>query len=99
MNKEIKLPDLGEGIDGAEVSEVKVSIGDKLQPQDTILVLESDKASMEIPAEVIGVVAKVAVKVGDQIKPGQLLINVDVENKIQQTKEKETRSSNKKEGS
>ena len=99
MNKEIKLPDLGEGIDGAEVSEVKVSIGDKLQPQDTILVLESDKASMEIPAEVIGVVTKVAVKVGDQVKSGQLLVSVDVENKIQQTKEKETRSSNKKEGS
>tara|TARA_A100001037_G_scaffold244002_1_gene224806 strand:- start:9217 stop:10470 length:1254 start_codon:yes stop_codon:yes gene_type:complete len=97
LNKEIKLPDLGEGIDGAEVSEVKVSIGDKLQPQDTILVLESDKASMEIPAEVIGVVTKVAVKVGDQVKSGQLLVSVDVENKIQQTKEKETRSSNKKE--
>jgi len=99
LNKEIKLPDLGEGIDGAEVSEVKVSIGDKLQPQDTILVLESDKASMEIPAEVIGVVTKVAVKVGDQVKSGQLLVSVDVENKIQQTKEKETRSSNKKESS
>jgi len=99
LNKEIKLTDLGEGIDGAEVSEVKVSIGDKVQPQDTILVLESDKASMEIPAEVIGVVTKVAVKVGDQVKSGQLLVSVDVENKIQQTKEKETRSSNKKEGS
>ena len=47
MNKKIKLPDLGEGIEGAEVSEVKVSIGDKLKPEDTILVLESDKASME----------------------------------------------------
>ena len=99
MNKEIKLPDLGEGIDGAEVSEVKVSIGDKLQPQDTILVLESDKASMEIPAEVIGVVTKVAVKVGDQVKSGQLLVSVDVENKIEQTEEKVTKASNKKEGS
>ena len=37
MNKKIKLPDLGEGIEGAEVSEVKVSIGDKLKPEDTIL--------------------------------------------------------------
>ena len=54
---------------------------------------------MEIPAEVIGVVTKVAVKVGDQVKSGQLLVSVDVENKIQQTKEKETKSSNKKEGS
>ena len=94
MNKEIKLPDLGEGIDSAEVSEVKVSIGDKLKPQDTILVLESDKASMEIPAEVVGVVTKVAVQVGDQVKSGQLLLGVDVENKIEQ--EKETKPSNKK---
>lgn len=97
MNKEIKLPDLGEGIEGAEVSEVKVSIGDKLKPEDTILVLESDKASMEIPAEVIGVATKVAVKVGDHVQPGQLLVSVDVDNKIEQSEEKkETKSYNKK---
>ena len=97
MNKEIKLPDLGEGIEGAEVSEVKVSVGDKLKPEDTILVLESDKASMEIPAEVIGVATKVAVKVGDHVKPGQLLVSVDVDNKIEQSEEKkETKPYNKK---
>ena len=97
MNKKIKLPDLGEGIEGAEVSEVKVSIGDKLKPEDTILVLESDKASMEIPAEVIGVVTKVAVKVGDLVKPGQLLVSVDIDDKIKQADEKkETKSFNKK---
>ena len=97
MNKKIKLPDLGEGIEGAEVSEVKVSIGDELKPEDTILVLESDKASMEIPAEVIGVVTKVAVKVGDLVKPGQLLLSVDIDDKIEQADEKtKTKSSNKK---
>jgi len=97
LNKEIKLPDLGEGIEGAEVSEVKVSIGDKLKPEDTILVLESDKASMEIPAEVIGVATKVAVKVGDHVKSGQLLVSVDVDNKIEQSEEKkETKPYNKK---
>ena len=52
MIKEVLLPDLGEGIEGAEVSEVSVSIGAKVQEDDTILVLESDKASMEIPAEI-----------------------------------------------
>jgi len=97
LNKEIKLPDLGEGIEGAEVIEVKVSIGDKLKPEDTILVLESDKASMEIPAEVIGVATKVAVKVGDHVKSGQLLVSVDVDNKIEQSEEKkETKPYNKK---
>ena len=52
MIKEIKLPDLGEGIDSAEVSEIKVSKGDSIKSDDTIIVLESDKASMEIPSEV-----------------------------------------------
>jgi hypothetical protein len=49
--KELILPNLGEGIEGAEVSEISVSIGDKVSLDDTVLVLESDKASMEIPAE------------------------------------------------
>ena len=97
MNKEIKLPDLGEGIEAAEVSGVKVSIGDKLKPEDTIVVLESDKASMEIPAEVHGVVTKVAVKVGDLVQPGQLLVSADIDDKIEQADEKkETTPSNKK---
>ena len=51
MIKDLLLPDLGEGIEGAEVSEVSVSVGDKVSPDDIVLVLESDKASMEIPAE------------------------------------------------
>ena len=58
MVKEILLPDLGEGIDGADVSEVVVSVGDTVSKDDTLLVLESDKASMEIPAEDAGVIKK-----------------------------------------
>ena len=76
MIKEIKLPDLGEGIDSAEVSEIKVSKGDAIKSDDTIIVLESDKASMEIPSEVSGKVSKISVKVGDEIKTGQILIAV-----------------------
>jgi pyruvate/2-oxoglutarate dehydrogenase complex dihydrolipoamide acyltransferase (E2) component len=45
MIKEITLPDLGEGIDGAEVSEIPVSPGDTVSPDDTILVLESDRTA------------------------------------------------------
>ena len=67
MIKEIKLPDLGEGIDGAEVSEVKVSVGDVITADKTILVLESDKASMEIPSEVNGKVNSIFVEVGNEI--------------------------------
>ena len=78
MIKDIKLPDLGEGIEGAEISEVTVSPGDTVTAEDTILVLESDKASMEIPAEVNGTVIEIPVAVGDEVKTGQLLIKVEI---------------------
>ena len=94
MIKEIKLPDLGEGIDSAEVSEIKVSKGDSIKPDDTIIVLESDKASMEIPSEVSGKVSKVSIKVGDEIKTGHVIIAVELDNK---TKKVDTPKEIKKE--
>ena len=78
MIKEIILPDLGEGIEGAEVSEVSVASGDTVSPDDTILVLESDKASMEIPAEVRGIVKDILVAAGDELKTGHLLMKIEV---------------------
>ena len=78
MIKDIYLPDLGEGIEGAEISEVAVEPGDIVKEEDTILVLESDKASMEIPAEVNGTVIEILVAPGDEVKTGQLLIKVEI---------------------
>ena len=77
MIKEILLPDLGEGIDSAEVSEITVSQGDTVGIDDTILVLESEKASMEIPAETNGIVSEILVSAGDEVKTGQLLIKIE----------------------
>ena len=78
MIKDIYLPDLGEGIESAEISEVAVGSGDIVTTEDTILVLESDKASMEIPAEVNGTVIEILVAPGDEVKTGQLLIKVEI---------------------
>ena len=78
MIKEITLPDLGEGIDGAEVSEIPVSPGDTVSPDDTILVLESDKASMEIPSEVSGTISEILISSGDEVTTGQLLLKIEV---------------------
>ena len=78
MIKDIHLPDLGEGIESAEISEVAVGSGDIITTEDTILVLESDKASMEIPAEVNGTVIEIPVAAGDEVKTGQLLIKVEI---------------------
>ena len=78
MVKEVLLPDLGEGIDGADVSEVVVSVGDTVSKDDTLLVLESDKASMEIPAEEAGVIKEILVSPGDSLETGALLMRLEV---------------------
>ena len=88
MIKDILLPDLGEGIEGAEVSEVVVAPGDAVTAEDTILVLESDKASMEIPAEVNGTVTDVSVASGDEVKTGQLLIKIEISDSTETVEEK-----------
>jgi len=81
MIKEILLPDLGEGIDSAEVSEVLVSHGKTIKEDDIILVLESEKASMEIPAEIGGKVKRVLVVPGSTVTTGQGLITVETAGK------------------
>ena len=78
MLKEILLPDLGEGISSADVSEVLVSPGDSVSVDDIILVLESEKASMEIPSENKGIIKKVFVSAGDEVKTGEILIMMEV---------------------
>ena len=78
MIKEIILPDLGEGIEGADVSEITVSVGESVDPEDTIVVLESDKASMEIPAEVNGDISEILISVGDQVVTGQTLFKIKI---------------------
>jgi len=78
MLKEILLPDLGEGISSADVSEVLVSPGDSVSVDDIILVLESEKASMEIPSENEGIIKKVFISAGDQVKTGEILIMMEV---------------------
>ena len=82
MKKDIILPDLGEGIEKAEVSEVTVSVGDNVAKDDTLLVLESDKASMEIPAEEPGRVLEVLVSAGEEVSKGQLLARVETEDSV-----------------
>ena len=81
MIKEIILPELGEGIDGAEVSEVSVTVGDVVAVDETIIVLESEKASMEIPADVSGTISEILVAAGDELKPGHLLMKIETTEK------------------
>lgn len=67
--KTLTFPDLG-GVEEAEVIEILISVGETIEQEQAILVLESDKASMEVPAEISGVVESLSIKVGDKIKQG-----------------------------
>ena len=92
MIKDLELPDLGEGIDGAEISEIPVSVGDEITKDQTILILESDKASMEIPSDFTGTLKEILVSTGDEVATGQLLMKIDSsdESSDQDKKEDET---------
>lgn len=78
----IKVPDIG-GAEGVEVIEISVKIGDVIAENDSIVVLETDKASMEIPASVGGKVVAITVKVGDKVSEGSVLIDVEAEGSAQ----------------
>ncbi|MEX1237830.1 MAG: biotin/lipoyl-containing protein, partial [Pseudomonadales bacterium] len=76
MTKEVLVPDVGEA-DEVEVIEVLVAVGDIVKANDSLVVLESDKASMEIPAPVAGKIATIAVKVGDTVDEGDLILEIE----------------------
>lgn len=72
---EIKAPDLG--VDSAEVSEIMVEVGDVIAKDDNIILLESDKASVEVPSSAAGKITKISVAVGDQVSEGMVLLELD----------------------
>ena len=71
---EIRLPELGEGITSVEISDVLVAQGDTLKVDDPIIVVETEKASMEIPTTEAGTVESVNVEKGGTISPGDIII-------------------------
>lgn len=72
---QIITPDIG--VDQAQVTEILVKVGDQIAENDSILVLESDKASVEVPSTVSGTVKSISVNVGDTVKEGTLLIELE----------------------
>ena len=71
----VKVPDIGG--ESAEVIEINVSPGDSVTSEDTVITLESDKASMEIPASMVGTVVEVLVNVGDSLSEGSEILKLE----------------------
>ncbi len=75
---ELKVPDIG-GHENVDIIAVEVNVGDTIAVDDTLITLETDKATMDVPAEVAGVIKEVKVKVGDKISEGGLIVVVEAE--------------------
>ena len=73
----IQVPDIGD-FDTVEVIEVLVKVGDTVKAEQSLITVESDKASMEIPSSQSGVVKSVDVKVGDKVKQGSVVVHLEV---------------------
>ena len=103
---EIKVPDLG--VDSAEVSEIMVKVGDVINVDDNIVLLESDKASVEVPATSAGTITAISLQIGDKVKEGDVILTIDtagnsqsntapVEQPAQQTDQQAAQSNEAKE--
>ncbi|NUE65678.1 MULTISPECIES: dihydrolipoyllysine-residue acetyltransferase [Snodgrassella] len=76
---EIKVPDIG-NYTGVDVIDVAVKVGDSIAVDDTLITLETDKATMDVPADHAGVVKEVLVKVGDKVSEGTVIVKVEAAN-------------------
>ena len=74
---EVKIPDIG-GFEDVPVIEVLVKPGDTVNAEDPLITLESDKATMDVPAPVAGKIQSLKVKVGDKVSEGKLIALLEV---------------------
>ena len=73
---EIKVPDIGD-FDEVAVIELLVKAGDTVKAEQSLITVESDKASMEIPSSHAGVVKELKIKLGDKVKEGSIVLLLD----------------------
>ena len=81
---DILLPELGEGISNVEIRDVLIDKGDALKKDQVILILETDKASMEIPSEHEGIVSELYIKIGDKISPNDKILSLNEEKDVEE---------------
>ena len=80
MSKDILVPNIGDFKD-VEVIEVLVKVGQKIKKNDSLITIESDKSSVEVPSTSDGVIEKINIKIGDKVSEGDLILTVNKESK------------------
>ena len=83
-NKEVLVPDIGD-FEAVEVIEVPVKDGDRIQLEDTLITLESDKATIDIPSPYSGTVKNVSTKIGDKVSQGDLILSLEMDSETSGT--------------
>lgn len=86
MIVDINLPVIGDNIPSADVIKVNVKEGEKINVNDVIIEIETDKATVEVPSEISGIIKKVFVQEGKKAKVGEPIISVEVSDSSQETK-------------
>ena len=81
MIEEVRLPQISEGIETAQIIQVLVKVGDSVKVEQSIAELETEKATFELPSPVEGKVTEIAVKEGQELKVGELVLKLDTEDK------------------
>ncbi len=94
MSIEIKVPDIGE--DEFEVTEIMVKVGDKVNIEQSLIIVEGEKSSLDIPAPFIGEVEDIKIKKGDKVKTGSIIMTFLVDNDYILTDDRIKNSSNEK---
>ncbi|MCF6319747.1 MAG: dihydrolipoyllysine-residue acetyltransferase [Proteobacteria bacterium] len=96
MSEIIKIPDIGD-VGTVEVIEVLVAVGDEIKAEDAVITLESEKATLEVPTPVGGIVKKVLVQEGDEVSAGTEMLEMEVSDVIADKTEATTRAEEKAE--
>ena len=89
MIKNIYIPDIGD-FDEVEIIEIHVSIGEKIELDQSLITLESDKAAMEIPSSDAGTIKEINIQIGQNVAQGDLILKIDTEETKEETKEELT---------
>ncbi|RXJ70338.1 dihydrolipoyllysine-residue acetyltransferase [Halarcobacter ebronensis] len=94
--QDIFIPDLGPDKD-VDLIEIMVSVGDRVEVEDGLITLETEKASMDVPTTYAGVIKEIFVKVGDKVNSGDLIAKIEVEDEGSQSDSKENKPESKTE--
>ena len=76
MSLELLVPDIGD-FENVEIIEILVKKGDKINKNDAVVTLESDKSSVEVPSNFAGTIKNIKVKIGDKVSKGDLILTLD----------------------